>query len=596
MSQNFDNQEFLKNLSLAAEQGQRVFSEFLQKNSSSQNLPGGLSGISLLNAYIELMSKMYMQPEKLVKLQLEWYKNYAQVLTNFTARMLGENTTPVYQPQPRDKRFKDVAWNENVIFDYIKQSYLLTSNWLQKFVNESEGLDKKTAQKLDFYTRQFIDAMAPSNFLMTNPEALRATAQSNGHNLVNGFKNLLDDLEKSKSSFNIKQTDYSAFKVGKNLAYTPGKVIFQNDLMQLIQYNPSTEKVYKTPVLCIPAWINKYYIMDMNESNSLVKWLVGQGYTVFVISWVNPDKKLAAKSFENYMFEGPLAAIEAIEKATGQSQVSVMAYCLGGTLMASTLSYMFAKGLESKVKSVTYLTTLVDFKDSGDLSVFIDEEQVSELENRMNEKGYLEGAEMSNVFNMLRANDLIWSYVVNNYMLGREPMPFDLLYWNADSTRMPAKMHSFYLRNMYLKNLLSKPGGIKLGGVDIDLKRIKTPTYILSTREDHIAPWRATFYATKLYSGPVKFVLSASGHVAGVINPAGKSKYNYWTDENGVTDKTISPEKWFEKAKENQGSWWLNWAEWNKKFAGEKVSARKPGTGKLKVLEDAPGSYVKVNS
>src|SRR6202162_1391041 len=355
---------------------------------------------------------------------------------------------------------------------------------------------------------------------MPSPERLRAPVDSRGENLVNGLKNLLDDLERGKGHLAISMTDMAAFKIGENVATTPGKVVYQNDLIQLLQYAPTTETVKRRPLLIIPPWINKFYILDLRPENSFIKWAVEQGHTVFVISWVNPDEHLARKTFEDYMREGPLAALDAMNEATGEREANVIGYCLGGTLLASTLAYMAAKR-DARVKSATYFVTMVDFAEAGELSVFIDEEQIRALEQRMEKKGYLEGSEMATTFNMLRANDLIWSFVVNNYLLGKDPFPFDLLYWNSDSTRMPAVMHSFYLRNMYQKNLLVKPGGLKIGGVPIDLRTITTPTYILSTREDHIAPWRSTYAATQIYAGPDKFVLSASGHIAGVVNPPG---------------------------------------------------------------------------
>ena len=461
---------------------------------------------------------------------------------------------------------------------------------MQRTVSDVEGVDSRTAKKIDFYTRQFVDAMAPSNFLMTNPEVIKATMDSNGENLVKGLKNMLEDLERGEGTLRISMTDYDAFEVGKNLAITKGKVVFQNELMQLIQYSPTTEKVHKAPVLIIPAWINKFYILDLQPENSYVKWLVEHGYTVFMISWVNPDEKLGKKAFDDYLLEGPLAALDAIEKATGEKEITAIGYCLGGTLLSITLAYLASKKQEKRIKSATFLTTMLDFSDAGELSVFIDEEQLKSLENKMESTGYLEGKDMAVTFNMLRANDLIWSFVVNNYLLGKDPFPFDLLYWNSDSTRMPAIMHSFYLRNMYQNNLLIKKGGIKLAGVPIDLSTVKTPAYFLSTREDHIAPWKSTYAGTKALGGPVRFVLAASGHIAGVVNAPHKKKYCHWVnDKNPAT-----ADAWINSSKEEAGSWWVNWNKWVHPFAGEMVKARKPGDGKLKPIADAPGSFVKV--
>src|SRR6185437_9619792 len=491
---------------------------------------------------------------------------------------------------PGDRRFKDAAWQESTLFDYIKQSYLLTARWLQSTVRQVEGLDDKTSRKIDFYTRQFVDAMAPSNFVLTNPEVLRATIDSGGENLVNGLKHVLEDLDRGKGRLMIKMTDLDAFHVGGNIAVTPGKVVCQNDLMQLIQYVPTTEKVQRRPLLIIPPWINKYYILDLRPDNSFVKWAVGQGHTVFVISWVNPNETLAQKAFEDYMLEGPLAALDAMAAATGEREANVIGYCLGGTLLAATLAYMAAKR-DRRIKSATYFVTMVDFAEAGELSVFIDEEQLTALEERMSAKGYLEARDMHTTFNMLRANDLIWSFVVNNYLLGKQPFPFDLLYWNADSTRMPAAMHSFYLRKMYQRNLLVKPGGITLGGVPIDLRKVRTPSFLLSTREDHIAPWRSTYAATQIYSGPIKFVLSASGHIAGVVNPPG-SKYGHWENESNPP----APEDWLAVATQVPDSWWPGWELWVSQYAGGEVPARHPGDGRLTPIEEAPGSYVKLRA
>jgi polyhydroxyalkanoate synthase subunit PhaC len=431
--------------------------------------------------------------------------------------------------------------------------------------------------------------VAPTNFVLTNPEVLRATVESGGENLCKGLQNLLEDLERGKGKLHIKMTDLEAFRVGENIAVTPGQVVYRNDLIELLQYNPTTEKVYRRPLLIIPPWINKFYILDLREKNSFIKWAVAEGFTVFVVSWVNPDETLAAKTFEDYMLEGPLAALDAMQKATGEPDANVIGYCLGGTLLSCTLAYMAAKK-DDRIAAATYFTSLVDFKEPGELGVFIDEEQLAALEERMSEKGYLEGTAMATTFNMLRANDLIWSFVVNNYLLGKDPFPFDLLYWNSDSTRMPAAMHSFYLRRMYQENKLIEPGGVTLADTPIDLRKIKTPTYIISTREDHIAPWPATYSATQLYQGPVRFVLGASGHIAGIVNPPAANKYGYWTNDKSPP----KPDAWLAGAKENPGSWWPDWSKWMVKHSGPKIPARTPGDGKLKPLEPAPGSYVKV--
>lgn len=491
---------------------------------------------------------------------------------------------------PDDKRFKYPAWTESVVFNFIKESYLIFAKSILATVRGVEGLDPATARKVDFYTRQFVDALSPSNFLATNPEVLAATLETGGQNLLRGLEKLLGDLQRGNGRLSITMTDMEAFRLGENIAATPGNVVFQNDLMQLIQYTPTTPDVRRRPLLIVPPWINKFYVLDLQPKNSFIKWAVDQSHTVFVISWVNPDEKLTQKSFEDYMQEGPLAALDAIERATGERSVNAAGYCLGGTLLASTLAYMTARG-DKRIASATYLVTLVDFAEAGDMAVFIDNEQLASLDERMKERGYLEAHDMTMSFNMLRSNDMIWSYVVRNYFLGKEHVPFDLLYWNADATRMPAAMHSFYLRNMYHLNLLANAGGLQLSGVPIDLTQITTPTFILSAREDHIAPWKSTYAATRLYKGPVKFVLAASGHMAGVINAPG-GKYGHWEND----DLPATPDEWFSGAAAQQGSWWPIWDEWVTGFASGRVRARRPGDGRLPVIEEAPGSYARMRS
>jgi len=589
-----DPAEFAANMAKAAEKCHQIMQEFVTRQVQDAGQTP-LDPLNLGSAFAELFTRLMSDPLSLMEKQVNFLQDYMFLWQKTAQKLFGEANEEDATGAPlasaaRDRRFKDEAWEENAVFDFLKQSYLLSAKWIQKSVSEVEGLNPHDARKIDFYTRQFVDAMSPSNFLLTNPEVLKATIDSNGENLVKGLGNLLEDIERGKGNVRISMTDTDAFAVGKNLAMTKGKVIYRTDLMELIQYEPTTKEVQKTPLLVMPAWINKYYILDLQPENSCVKWAVDQGYTVFVVSWVNPNEKLSKKSFDDYMMEGPLAALEAIEKATGEKEVSVFAYCLGGTLLSITLAWLTAKKQQHRVKSATYLTTMLDFSEAGELSVFIDEEQLKLLESRMSQQGYLEGSEMAVTFNMLRANDLIWSFVVNNYLLGKDPFPFDLLYWNSDSTRMPATMHSFYLRNMYQKNLLIKPKALTIGGVPIDLRTITTPTYMLSTREDHIAPWKSTYAATQIFKGDIRFVLAASGHIAGVINPPSKKKYCYWTNDK----LPASPDKWLDSAKETAGSWWPDWNEWQKKFSSEKVPARAVGAGKLKPLEDAPGSYVKV--
>jgi polyhydroxyalkanoate synthase subunit PhaC len=590
-----DPMELARAMAGIAEQSQRLVSEFLTRTQDGAD--ANPDPFNIGHAFTEMTTRLMSDPQKLVQAQMSLWQDYMNLWQSTAMRMMGQEAEPVIAPARDDRRFKDSAWQDNQVFDFIKQSYLLTARWMQNTVHEVDGLDNKTAQKIDFYTRQFVDAMAPSNFVMTNPEVLRTTIESRGENLVKGLQHLLNDLERGKGKLSISMTDYEAFEVGKNVAVSPGKVVYQNDLLQLIQYAPATDKVAKRPLLVIPPWINKFYILDLKPQNSFVKWAVEQGLTVFVVSWVNPDEKLAGKTFEDYMLEGTLTALDAIEKATGEKSANVIGYCLGGTLLASTLAYLATKKQSDRIASATFFVTMVDFTEAGELSVFIDEEQLGALEAKMNERGYLEGSEMATTFNMLRANDLIWSFVVNNYLLGKEPFPFDLLYWNSDSTRMPAAMHSFYLRNMYQKNLLAQPGGITLAGVPIDLTKVKTPSFLLSTREDHIAPWKTTYAATQLYQGPVKFVLAASGHIAGVVNPPAANKYGHWVGkEKTGKDYPPSPDEWLAKAENRPGSWWPEWRAWLRAYDDGEVAARKPGSGKLKAIEDAPGSYVRVRA
>ncbi|WP_333673558.1 class I poly(R)-hydroxyalkanoic acid synthase [Elioraea tepidiphila] len=578
-----------RNMADIASRSQRIVMEFLKRQGDAR-VPG-LDPLNIGSAFLEMTARMMANPAKLVQAQMSFWQDYMLLWQNTARRLMGETPAPVVAPPPGDRRFKHEDWHENEVFDFIKQSYLLSARYVQNVVKDVDGLDDKTAQKLDFYARQFVDALAPTNFLLTNPEVLRRTVETGGENLVRGLNNLLADLERGKGKLHIKMTDYEAFKVGENIATTPGSVVYQNDLIQLIQYAPSTETVLKRPLLIVPPWINKYYILDLRPKNSFVRWAVAQGHTVFMISWVNPDERLAEKSFEDYMLEGPLAALEAIERATGEREVNAIGYCLGGTLLACTLSHMAAKD-DTRIRAATFFTTLVDFAEAGELTVFIDEEQLKALEESMQRRGYLDGSEMAATFNMLRANDLIWSFVVNNYLLGQEPFPFDLLYWNSDSTRMPAAMHSFYLRRMYQENRLSQPGGITLAGTPIDLGRISVPTYILATREDHIAPWKACYKATQLYAGRKRFVLAASGHIAGVVNPPDAGKYSHWVN----TDLPPDPDAWLVGATELAGSWWPDWQRWVASLSKAKVDARVPGDGKLAVIEPAPGSYVKVTA
>jgi polyhydroxyalkanoate synthase len=525
-------------------------------------------------------------PGKFATAQGELFKSYADLWGRSFRRFLGAEVEPVIVPEPGDNRFKDPDWSNGQYFDFWKQAYLITSRWAEDLTRNTEGVDEKTRKRALFYLNQMLAAVSPSNFALTNPEVVRTTLATNAENLVQGMTQFVHDLEQSKDLLRISQTDLSAFEIGRNLAVTPGKVVFQNDLIQLIQYAPTTSEVYERPLLVVPPWINKYYILDLVPEKSFVKWAVDQGFTVFLVSWVNPDAKLAQKTFEDYMREGILAAIEAINRQTGIRQINALGYCVGGTLLACTLAYMAAKG-DDRVVSASFLAAQVDFSEAGDLLVFIDDSQLKSLDETMAEHGYLDGARMAAVFNMLRPRDLIWPYVINNYLLGKKPFPFDLLFWNADSTRLPAANHAFYLREFYHLNRLGK-GEMQLGGVQLDLASIKIPIYELFTKEDHIAPAASVFRGSKLFGGPVRLVMAGSGHIAGVVNPPAKQKYQYWSGGNAS-----SLPEWMAQAATTAGSWWPDWAAWLAAYSGAKLPPRDPASGPLKPIEDAPGSYVK---
>lgn len=580
------------NLVHAANLGQKAARLLMQNDDSKSDANQAFHDLQRVGKTLMDVAASYMRnPAKIVEAQTALFEGYLGLASNMTRRLLGEDVPPVAAPSRSDKRFRDPDWQENIVFDLMKQSYLLTSKWLTDRIRTAEDVDQHTREKADFYIRQMANAVSPSNFLFTNPEILRTTLATNGENLVSGMEHLLEDIERGHGHIQIQQTDMSAFRLGENVATTPGKVVYQNDLMQLIQYEPTTEKVHKRPLVIFPPWINKYYILDLTPDKSLVKWCLDKGYTVFVASWVNPDARLALKTFEDYMFEGVYAALDAVEKATGEKEVNAVGYCIGGTLLASSLAHMAARK-DTRIKSATFLVTQVDFTEAGELKVFIDEEQISDIERQMHDKGgYLKGSTMASTFNMLRSNDLIWNYVVNNYMLGREPMPFDILFWNSDATRLPSAMHVFYLRECYLENKLAE-GRMELGGEELHLGDVKVPVYLQSSREDHISPYNSVYKATRLFGGPVRFICAGSGHIAGVINPPSSGKYNHWTNEN----LPATPDEWFAGATDHKGSWWPDWEQWLAEKSGPMVEARKPGSGKLKVLEDAPGSYVLVKS
>jgi polyhydroxyalkanoate synthase len=553
--------------------------------------PGGMAGeISEAgNMFASVMSRWLAEPEKFAVKQSKLAEDFVELWGRTNKRFLGEKVEPLAKPAPGDNRFRDPEWTENPFFDFCKQAYLLGVNWADDLVRDAEGVEDHTRRRAQFYLSQITSALSPSNFPFTNPEVLRMTMSTNAENLVRGMTQLVKDLDESGDLLRIKQTDLSAFAVGKNLATTPGKVVYQNEIMQLIQYQPTTSGVFALPIMIVPPWINKYYILDLVPQKSFIRWLVDQGITVFVVSWINPGKELGHKTFESYMHEGILEPLAVVQRLTDQTKTNVMGYCVGGTLLGATLAYMAAIG-DRRFNSASFLAAQVDFSQAGDLMVFIDDTQIKALEAMMAEHGYLDGSRMAAVFNMLRPKDLIWPYVVNNYLLGKQPFPFDLLYWNSDTTRMPPANHSFYLREFYQNNRLAK-GEMTLGGIKLDLSKITLPVYELATREDHIAPAKSVFKGAKLFSSPVRFVLAGSGHIAGVVNPPASGKYMHWIPSEGAAPATL--EEWIASAQEIAGSWWPDYGAWLAGLSGDKVPARIPGHGMNEVLEDAPGSYVK---
>ena len=583
----FDPRQASQSLARIAERSQQLVGGFLHRRQDISGI-GMIDPANVGRAFAELAQRMMADPVAVTASTFDLWKEHLKLWRHTNQRLVG--AAKPLEVQRKDRRFRNPAWSDNAIFEYVKQSYLLAADAILSAVRNVEGLDPREAHKVQFYARQFVDAISPSNFVVTNPEVLKATLETGGNNLLNGLANLLQDLERGEGRLAITMTSSEAFRIGQDVATTPGQVILQNDLMQLIQYTPTTGLVHRRPLLIVPPWINKFYILDLRPENSFIRWAVGQGHTVFVISWANPDERLAQKSFEHYMEDGILAALDGIGETTGERKVNAIGYCLGGTLLASTLAYLVMKD-DERIASATYFVSLVDFSDVGDMAVFIDEDQLAAVERKMKDRGYLDAHDMATSFNMLRSNDLIWSFVVNNYLLGKEPVPFDLLYWNADATRMPAAMHGFYLRTMYQNNRLVVPGGISLKGVPIDLRLIETPTFLLSTKEDHIAPWRSTYAATQIYGGPITFVLSASGHIAGVISPPG-SKYGHWRNP----ELPNNPDEWLGGATAHTGSWWPFWDEWVTQFADGMTTARLPGGGRLQPIEDAPGSYVRVRA
>ncbi len=585
-----DPAAFGRNMAHIAVKSQKLIAGFLSRQAAANG--SAVDPLNIGAAFYNLFKQMAADPAKIVEAQIGLWKDHLELWQRTARRVVGETLEPLARPTSGDKRFRHPEWDENQIFDYIKQSYLLTSSWLMRTVSGVKGLDPKDQARAAFYAKQFVDAVAPTNFVLTNPEVLRETMSTNGENLVRGLDNLLKDIERSGGNFKIRQTT-DDFVVGKDVAVTPGKVVFRNSLFELLQYTPTTKKVHEIPLLIFPPWINKFYILDLQPKNSFVKWAIDAGYTVFVVSWVNPSAKLSRKGLEDYMRDGIFSAIDAVEKATGPREVNAIGYCIAGTLLSATLAYIAASGeYKNRIKSATFLAAQVDFSEAGELQVFVDDEQLETMEKEMVKAGgLLEGSKMAMTFNMLRANDLIWSFVVNNYLMGKEPVPFDLLYWNSDTTRMPLKLHLSYLRNCYRDNALAQKQ-MELGGKRLDIAKITTPVYFQAAQDDHIAPAASVYRGAKLFGGPVTFMLAGSGHIAGVVNPPSSGKYRHWTNDH--LPKSL--ETWMTSADEHPGSWWPTWEKWLASHSGDMIPALQAGDGALKAICDAPGAYVLVKA
>jgi len=554
---------------------------------AKESLSNPKDPIKVTDLLTDTSAKLVFDQKTMIKAATDYWQNQQSLWAYAIEKSTQGEADPVATPQQGDRRFKNETWDDELFHDLMKQNYLLNSQWMVNLLTSAEGLDEKTRKRVQFFAQQMADSFAPTNFPATNPDVLKQAIESEGKSVLHGIENLRRDINPTDGTLNIRQIDPDAFSVGEDIAATPGSVIFENELMQLIQYAPTTDTVHNRPLLIVPPWINKFYILDLKQHNSFIRWAVDSGLTVFIVSWRNPSAEQADTRFEHYMRHGILDAVDAIEQATGAKTITAIGYCIGGTLLAGTLARMAATG-DKRIAAATYFAAQVDFSEPGELSVFIDEEQIDAMDQMMAEKGYFDGAEMARTFNMLRSNDLIWSFWINNYLLGRDPRSFDLLYWNADSTRIPRETHIFYLREMYLNNSLAKPGGITLEGVPIELGDISIQVFLLASKEDHIAPWHSVYKATQLYSGPVKVVLAGSGHIAGVINPPDAEKYQHWTND----ENPESPDEWLEGAVEHAGSWWPEWHKWTKKRSGKKVDARMPGSGKLPIIEPAPGRYV----
>ena len=586
----YDAIELRRSLAHAAEKSAHLIGDFAARQAASGKVVFA-DELGVGKAFLELAAKIMANPYRMAEAQMNLWWDYMSLWQSSLLKLMGAPGEPVVLPAEGDPRFRHDDWQEYFLFDFIKQSYLITSRWLNDTIASVEGLDPAARRKIDAFTRQYIDALAPSNFALTNPEVFRETIATGGQNLVRGLANLLHDIEHGNVQLRISITDTKAFELGVNIAMTPGKVVFQNDVMQLLQYEPATPKVRRRPLLVVPPWINKYYLLDLRERNSLVRWCVDQGITVFVISWVNPGPALAGKGFDDYVLDGPIAALDAIEQATGEREAQALGYCLGGTMLAATLGYLAGRG-EKRIVGATFLATLVDFVRTGESGLMLDESGGAAAGRTLDANDFLDSTELATTFSMLRSNDLIWSFVINNYLMGRDPFPFDLLHWNQDATRIPARTHAYYLAELYAQNKLRQPGGIVIGGVPIDLGKVVAPAYFVAAIEDHVAPWRASYGGIRLLRGKTRFVLAGSGRVLGIINPPAAGKYGYWTNDRTPAEA----EQWFAGATQQPGSWWTDWLAWLEPRLGAQVAPRIPGRARLPVIEPAPGSYVKMRA
>ena len=591
-------QQLLCNLSIIASkyfQAYQKIADRSMKESVITNDP-----LQLNKLFLKCFNKIFSDPDLIVKYQMNFFKSQLEtmemILQRFYPSVPDEDIkNNLNTDKKKDKRFKDSVWEEHCMFAWFKEAYFTYSDWLENIIKYLPKGDFESVEirRLNFIIKQFLDAIAPSNFPSTNPEVLKAFFDTAGENFIKGLDNLLSDLDKTNQMIQLQTTDTSKFKLGENIATTEGKIVYQNEIIQLIHYKPITHQNYSVPILIVSPFINKYYVMDLHPEISFVKWLLEQNYNVFLISWVNPDESLSKHNFEDYMMQGPIAALDYISDKLNIKQVNAIGYCIGGTLLASTLAYMKSIG-DNRIKTSSFMTTLIDFEDAGDLSIFVDDHFIKEVSRYIEMSGgYLDGRDMSTIFSLLRSNDMIWPFYINNYLLGKEVFPFNLLYWNSDSVRMPMALHLFYLKNMYKENLLTIPGGLTLNNQAIDMTKVDMPCFIVAAKSDHIVPWNCAFNSAKLLSGPITFALSESGHVAGMINHPDKNKYNYWINNNEF-NKNISSQEWLENVEEKNGSWWPYWNEWARNYSGELIESQDPEKVNLDIIEDAPGSYVKV--